>query len=237
MKRLFYIIMLLLGAGMFLQACKDDETYAEQKEKERDAINYFIGRKPLVLQNRQGEVLMNIPGINVISEEQFEQQGNMTNVDRGEFVLFKNTGIYMQIVRQGAGERIKDGESKSVLCRYWEWNILGDSLQTTDLVPYYATNPEILDVSNNSGTLSATFNTSVNGGGAMYLSYKGNDGVLAVPSGWLLPLTYVNVGRQTSSEEGIAKVRLIIPHGSGHNYATTNVLPYFYEITYQEMRN
>lgn len=237
MKKIHYVILLLLMAGFAAQSCKDDETYAEQKEKERDAIAHFMARQPLVLLNQQGDTLVNIDKINVISEEQFEAQDSMTDVSKNEFVLFRNTGIYMQIVRQGVGERIKDGETKRIVSRYWEWNILGDSLQTTDMVPYYATNPEIMDVSNNSGTISASFNTSINGGGAMYLTYRGNDGVLAVPSGWLLPLTYVKVGRQTTPDEGIAKVRVIVPHTQGHNYATTNVYPCFYEITYQQMRD
>lgn len=236
MKKLIYMVVAILFCGMAFQACKDDETYAEQKEKEREAIAYFLGRSPLVLANSQGDTLLNISKINVISEEQFEAQDSMTDVSKNEFVLFRNTGIYMQIVRKGVGERIKDGESKRIVSRYWEWNILGDSMQTSDMVPYYATNPEIMNVTNNSGTISASFNTEVNGGGAMYLTYKGNDGVLAVPSGWLLPLTYVNVGRQKTPDEGIAKVRIIVPHTSGHNYATTNVYPCFYEITYQEMR-
>lgn len=236
MKKLLRMLAALVLAGTALQACHDEETYAEQKEKEHEAIAYFLARSPIQLCNSQGDTLLNIDRIKVITEDQFEKQDFTTNVDENEFVLMHNTGVYMQIVRKGVGEKIQDGESKRIVCRYWEWNILGDSLQTTDIVPFYATNPEIMDVNNNSGTITATFNTAINGGGAMYLAYRGNDGVLAVPSGWLLPLTYVNVGRQNGPEEGIAKVRLIIPHTSGHQYATTNVYPCFYEITYQEMR-
>lgn len=237
MKKIIYIMTLILLSGVALQACKDDETYAEQKEKERDAIAHFLSRSPLVLLNYQGDTLLNINKIRVISEEQFERQDCMTDVSKNEFVLFRNTGIYMQIVREGVGDKIADGETKRIISRYWEWNIMGDSLQTTDLVPYYATNPEIMNVSNNSGTITATFNTAINGGGAMYLTYRGNDNILAVPSAWLLPLTYVRVGRQNTPEGGIAKVRLIVPHDSGHSHATNGVYPCFYEITYQEMRD
>ena len=49
-------------------------------------------------------------------------------------------------------------------------------------------------------------------------------------------MSYVNLGRQVSAEEGIAKVRLIVPHSQGQTDATSNVYPCFYEITYQEMR-
>ncbi|MCD8265556.1 MAG: DUF4827 domain-containing protein, partial [Prevotellaceae bacterium] len=48
--------------------------------------------------------------------------------------------------------------------------------------------------------------------------------------------TYVNIGRQTTEDEGIAKVRLIVPHSQGTADATGNVYPCFYELTYQEMR-
>lgn len=237
MKKTIYMVLALVLAGVALQACKDDETYAEQKEKERKAVAYFLARSPLVLRNGQGDTLLDINKIRVISEEQFEAQDSMTDVSRDEFVLFRNTGIYMQIVRKGPGEKIKPGETKRVICRYWEYNILGDSMQTTNMVPYYATNPEIMDVSNNSGTISATFNTSINGGGAMYFTYKGNATVLTVPAGWIKPLSYVNLGRQTSPDEGIAKVRLIVPHTEGQKEASSQVYPCFYELMFQKMRD
>ncbi len=237
MKKVIYMMVGLILMGFALQSCSDEESYADQKEKERNAIAYFLSRNPLVLVNNSGDTLLNTPGIKVITEEQFEAQDYTTNLDENEYVLFHSTGVYMQIVREGVGEKLEDGDTKRVLCRYWEWNILGDSLQTTDMVPYYATNPEVMNVSNNSGTISATFDTTVNGGGAMYLTYKGTDGTLAVPSGWLAPLTYLKLGRQSTPDGGIAKVRLIVPHSAGHSYATNYVYPCFYEITYQEMRN
>lgn len=236
MRELLYTIVMLLCVGFTLQSCHDEETYAEQKEKEREAIAYFLARSPLVLRNAQFEELLNIKGINVISEEQFEQQDSTTDVSKDEFVLFRNTGIYMQIVRKGTGEKMKSGESKRIICRYWEYNILGDSLQSTDQVPYFASSPTILNVNNNSGTISASFNTQINGGGALYMTYATN-GAMEVPSGWLLPLSYIKVGRQNSEDGGIAKVRMILPHSSNHKDATQNVYPCFYEITYQEMRD
>jgi len=233
MKNLMYTLCCAVVACFALTSCDDDETYAEQKEKERKVIASFLARSPLVLTNAEGDTLLNIPQIKVISQETFEAQDSTTNVDENEFVLFGSTGIYMQIVRKGPGEKLKNGESARLLCRYWEYNLLGDSLQTSDNVLYYATNPDIMDVSNNSGTITASFNTSVNGGGAMYLTY----GTTAVPDGWVVPLSYINIGRQVSADEGIAKVRMIVPHGQGTQNATTNVYPSFYEITYQRMRD
>ena len=66
----------------------------------------------------------------------------------------------------------------------------------------------------------------------MYAAYSST----SVPKGWLVPLSYIKVGRQFS-EDQISKVRLIVPHSEGHANATSSVYPCFYEITYQEMRD
>ena len=42
---------------------------------------------------------------------------------------------------------------------------------------------------------------------------------------------------QESEDEGIAKVRLIVPHSEGQTEAASNVYPCFYEITFQKMRD
>lgn len=232
MKKLFTLVMTLALIGAMVSACDDNESYADKKKKERKAVDAFIARDPLLLLGPNNDTLLSTPGIRVISQEQFEAQDSTTDVSRNEYVLFANKGIYMQIVRQGVGEKIRPGETKRVICRYWEYNILADSLQSTDRAPYWATNPEILDVSNNSGTINASFNTSINGGGAMYLLYNET----AVPSGWIVPMSYIKLGRQTG-EDGIALVRLIVPHTEGTSSATSSVYPCFYEISYQEMRD
>ena len=80
-----------------------------------------------------------------------------------------------------------------------------------------------MDVTDTYGTFTASFNTSVNGG-AMYQYY----GSKAVPAGWLVPLTYINIGRQINADEEIAKVRLIVPaFHRGHSDASSNVYPVF----------
>ena len=56
-------------------------------------------------------------------------------------------------------------------------------------------------------------------------------GTTSVPSGWLIPLTYVKPSRTTSSEK-VARVRLIVPHGQGTSQASQYVYPCYYEITY-----
>lgn len=219
--------------GLFaLSSCSDDETYAEQKDKERDAVKSFL-KRDVTIMDSEGDVLCHVGRINPISEQQFLTQDSTTNVEKNEYVFFKNTGVYMQIVRRGVGEMITPGTRKQLVCRFLEYNILGDSLQLNSNIPYWDPSPDIMDVSNVQGTIAATFNiTSYNSGGAMYMAYRST----SVPNGWLVPLSYVRVGRQTS-EEGIAQVRLIVPHTQGQNDATSKVYPCFYQIEFQETRN
>lgn len=221
--------LVFIAISLAVTSCKKDETYAEQKEKERNAISNFINRD-VTIYDRDGNALLYVGRINVISEDQFEGQGNMTDVSKNEYVMFGNSGVYMQIVREGVGERLESGQSKQVIARYTEFNILRDSLQSSSETLYYSTAPDIIDISNTYGTFTASFNTD-NGGGAMYRTY----GSTSVPPGWLVPFTYIRIGRQTTAEQ-IAKVRLIVPHSQGHSDATSNVYPCFYEISFQEMR-
>ena len=83
--------------------------------------------------------------------------------------------------------------------------------------------PDIMQVSRTSGTFSASFLS-----GIMYMVYSSS-----VPAGWLVPLTYIKVGRPQSMDEQCAKVRLIVPHSQGHASASSNVKPYYYVITFQ----
>ena len=52
-----------------------------------------------------------------------------------------------------------------------------------------------------------------------------------VPKGWLKPFDYIRLTRNSGR---IAKVRLIVPHSSGTSNASSYVLPFFYEITFQQ---
>ncbi len=194
-------------------ACHDSETYADQKDRERDAINAYIVKK----------------GINPISEKQFEQQGYTTNLERNEYVLFDATGVYMQIVRKGCGEKLKDGEAATLLCRFTEYNILGDSVQLSNENLYYSGIVDKISVRNTSGTFTASFDT---GSSLMARTYSS----ASVPQGWLVPLTYINIGRPQTADDEVAKVNIIVPHTQGQYYATQNVIPCAYEITYQRGR-
>lgn len=202
-----------LFAAVTVISCDDTETYAEQKDRERAAISRFIADS----------------AINVITETQFAEQGYKTDLSKNQFVLLKNSGVYMQIVREGCGEKIKDGETTTVLCRFSERNILTDSLQLTNDVLSFSSIVDKMTVTNTSGTFTASFikNQSV-----MAMFY----GSTSVPSGWLVPFTYIKVGRQENADEEIAKVNLIVPHTQGHQYASSGVYPCYYTITYERGR-
>lgn len=194
---------------MMLASCNDYETYAEQKEKENKAISSYI------VSNK----------VKVISEDQFEAQGFKTKVEDNEFVLFESNGVYMQIVREGCGEKLKNGETATVLCRFTETNLKTDSIQLSNDILYYSAIVEKMNVTNNYGTFTGSFEQ---GSSLMYSVYNSQ----SVPSGWLLPLGYIKLGRPTDATEEIAKVRLIVPHTQGQSNASQSVYPCLYDLTY-----
>lgn len=212
---------------MGIMSCSDDETYAEQKERERNAINGFLDRGVSIL-NQDGDTVLHVGKIQVIDENQFLRQDTTTS--ENEYVLFGNSGVYMQLVRRGVGSKLESGQSKQVVARYLEYNIMGDSILTTNRVSYYGTTPDVMDISNTYGTFTASFYVDPKaGGGLMYRSYNSTE----VPAGWLVPFTYIHLGRRINQGDDIAKVRLIVPHTKGTARARQYVYPCFYEIEYQ----
>ena len=205
MKKLAYILILL---AVVLTSCNDYETYGDKKEKERNAIANFIADSSFT----------------VISEEEFVKNGYKTDLERREFVKLDKSGVYMQIVRQGCGNNVKQNETLTIDCRYTEYDIINDSTQTQNVTVDFAALPDRMTVTNSSGTFTATFIS-----GCMASVY----GSTTVPGGWIVPLSYIKVGRPQSADETCSKVRLIVPHTQGHVYASSNVMPYFYTITYQ----
>ena len=199
---------MIIAIAAVLASCNDYETYGDKKEKERNAISKFISDS----------------AITVISEEQFIKQGKTTDLSRNEYVRFDKNGVYMQIVREGCGSMILDGQKLNLVCRFSEFNLLADSVEARNNTAGYASTPDIMYVSRTSSTYTAAFLS-----GVMYNYYSAS-----VPAGGLVPLSYVKVGRPQSENEDCAKVRLIVPHTQGHATASSYVTPYFYEITYQK---
>jgi hypothetical protein len=231
MKKILYTFLSLMVAFTAFVSCSDDQTYAEQKDKERKAVESFL-KRDVTIYGPSGDSICKVGVIKVITEQEFLDQDTTTNLENNEYVLFAKNGIYMQIIRRGVGEKITKGQTRQIACRFIEYNILGDSLQLRNDVSYWHTNPDIMAVTNTSGTFSANFVTGTQAG-AMYQAY-GEEKVL---DGWLAPFPYIRVGRQTTAEGEIAKVRLIVPHTAGQSNAATNVYPCFYEILYQECRD
>ena len=212
MKKLNLIIMTLV-AVMALAACNDSVTYADLKKKERNAINRYITSHK----------------IQKITEAEFEKKGFVTDTTKNEYVLFESTGVYMQIVRKGGGEKLKDGETATVLCRFKEYNILeGDSALQLTNITQYSWQVDKMSVKNTSGTFTGSF---ISGERLMNSEYS----TQAVPSGWLVPLTYINLGRIPKGEE-TALVRLIVPHTQGQSDASSNVYPCLYELSLERGR-
>ena len=212
-------VLIIIAAIAVLASCNDYETYGDKKEKERNAISKFIADS----------------SITVISEDQFVQSGYKTDLSRNEYVRLDKSGVYMQIVRLGCGDVIKDGETVDIICRFREYNILEDVTTAFNDKSYMVACPDIIHTVRNSGTITGVFTKSaamyVNSTniGNMYYTY----GSASVPPGWLVPLTYIKIGVPQSETEEIAKVKLIVPHTQGHTTASGNVTPYFYTITFQ----
>ncbi|OYP46641.1 DUF4827 domain-containing protein [Prevotella sp. P4-119] len=217
MKKTSYLMLLAMVVSLFA-ACNDYETYSDLKKKERQAISKFLVDS----------------AINVISEKQFEEQGQTTDLKKNQYVLLDKSGVYMQIIRKGCGQQVESGKTVNVLCRFSETNILTDSmLIRNDIVGTIYMNGQYIDVSQyvdkmtvqrNGSTFQASFVS-----GMMQLYH----GTSSVPSGWLVPLLYINVGRPLQEGDEIAKVKLIVPHSQGTPTASQSVYPAFYVITYQ----
>lgn len=226
--RLVGCILLSSLAFGALTSCDDDETYADRRKRERRQVQAFLQSGVEIKDTDSGKMLLSVPGnIKVLSEREFYANDSTTDVSQNEYVLFAGSGIYMQIVRRGPGEKLQNGERATILTRFIEYNIAADSITCSNSVLAYETVPDVMTVINTSGTFTASFTS-----GVLQSVYKSK----SVPSGWLLPLTFINIGRQSSPDEEVAKVRLIVPSTEGQSDALSNVYACFYEITYQRGR-
>lgn len=202
MKKSIYLLLAWVAVSFFAVSCNNTTTFADLKKAERAAVTEF-----LTTQN-----------IKVITPEQFFANDTTTDVSKNEYVLFNDNGVYMQIVRKGEGIRVADGTSRKVLCRYKEYNL--QSKDTTAANTYSSSIVDVMMVKNESGTYSATFTK-----GSMASS-----GSTMVPTGWMVPMPYVWLSRNTSN---IAKVRLIVPYSAGTQQAMQAVTPNWYELTFE----
>lgn len=216
MRKIIYPIIALCCMTMVF-SCKDGETYAEMKKKEKRAINSFIKDNDYT------------GPITVISEEQFTEQDSTTDTTLNEFVLFEDDGVYMQIINLGEGksmmemakERSDSTVSKNILCRFLEYDIESAEVTATNKYSSSIVDKMLCKYSHRGRSYTASFTS-----GVMLSTYSS----ATVPSGWLKPLDYLKLSKNSGR---IAKVRLIVPHSSGTSNAQGYVLPMYYEITYQ----
>ncbi len=211
MKKLGVLMIIAFGLGFAFQACDNSKTYAELKEEERDAIRRFI----------------EVRDIKVIDEKQFFEQDTTTNVDLNEYVLFKESGVYMQVIERGGGSLLEDGRY-DILARYEEEEITSDG--TTDTLSLntwtnYYPHPDEFVLTKSGNSFSGSLGTS----GAMYSAH----GSTSVPSAWMLVFDYITPGRKISDR---SHIRLIVPHSEGTITASSQVYPTYYDIKYQLAR-
>lgn len=225
-KTLLSFIIVIVAAFVGFSACNDDATYAEMRKSENKAIASFLKHGCVVYAEDSTTEVLRVNPIKEISEEEFYANDSTTDVSKNEYVLFAGSGVYMQIVRKGTGEKMKDGESSQVICRFQEFNISTDSIQLSNRVVAYEQMPDVMTVRNTSGAFTGSFIS-----GLMFQQYGA-----AVPGGWMMPLPFINLGRQKSADDEIAKIRLIVPSSEGQAHAQQGIYACFYEITMQRGR-
>lgn len=205
MRKFFYLAISLVLASAAVISCDDDETYADQKEREAKQIRKWIDEHD----------------IDVISMVEFLKDTITDNPETGpdstrnEYVLFADNGVYMQIVRKGNGRSIQDGERWDMNADYVEVSVAtGDTI----LMNLYEQTTDQFRITRSGDNYSASFTR-----GFMLSAYG-----YSVPNAWIMPFAYITPGFLNSNA---AKVRLIVPHNQGTQSATSKVAPMFYEIT------
>ena len=210
MKRILYLAVLFVVASASFISCDDEETYAEQKEREARQINNWISQH----------------NIEVMSVSDFLKDTITNNPDTGpdktrnQYVLFPDNGVYMQIVKRGTGSTIKPGETKNMNARFVEIYVSSGKTISMNL---YQSEPDVFYVKRTGDNYSASFITGTGKTPSIMASFYG----YSVPNAWIMPFPYIKPGML----DGAAKVRLIVPHNQGTQTAAANVYPTFYELT------
>ncbi len=228
----FLFAMIAFAAVFSFAACNDSETYKDMRDRELDSISSFLRKE----------------NIKVISEDEFNRRWNDnqrltdTAKNNNEWVLFNSNGIYMQVIDQGCGDYIKKGETADVLVRFDEYNLSyaaemsNKCLTLSNNVPAYSYYVDKMSVTNTSGTFTGSF---VNPKASlMALTYNSSyTGISStVPSGWLIPFSWVKIGRPKTDDDRIAHVRLLVPHSYGTTSASGSVQACVYDMTLQKGR-
>lgn len=228
----FLFAMIAFAAVFSFAACNDSETYKDMRDRELDSISSFLRKE----------------NIKVISEDEFTRRWNNnqrltdTAKNNNEWVLFNSNGIYMQVIDQGCGDYIRKGETADVLVRFDEYNLsyaaeMNDKCLTlSNKVPAYSFYVDKMSVTNTSGTFTGSFVDPK--ASLMALTYNSSYSGLSstVPSGWLIPFSWVKIGRPKTDADRIAHVRLLVPHSYGTTSASGSVQACVYDMTLQRGR-
>lgn len=245
---------MLLIASCVVSSCNKDVTYAEMRETEKKQVENFL-KNGCHVYDAAGRPVFEINGaINPITEEVYEQRYKAAKENgyeydmtaRNEYIQLDN-GVYIQIVDYGTGhmyygryanekgemvdsvrafDKVQDGTTRRVLVRYTEYNIAGDSIQSSNIIDDFmqAPDPDEMSVVCSGGAMTGTLVK-----GVMYYTYSASN----VPNSWLYPLFYVNLGRYIYKDSRLAHVRLIVPSVEGQTNAQTAVYPCAYELYYE----
>lgn len=199
-------ISILVTALVLLSmaSCNDTETYAERKARETDQINAFLAER----------------NIQVILLDDFLKDTITNNPETGpdktlnEYVLFPESGVYVQIIRRGTGKEIEDNETRMLNTRFLEYCIATADTINLNL---YKNDPDVIKCTRSGAYYNASF---ISG-------YMLNYGP-SVPTGWLVPMPYLRP--DVLNGPSSSKVRLIVPHDNGTSTAMNAVEPYYYEL-------
>ena len=206
MKKLLFVVFGLTVISSLLSSCKEEEeTYAEQKEREAKQVRAWLDSH----------------NIDVISLQEFLKDTITDNPETGpdstrnEYVLFGDNGVYMQIVRRGEGRQIESGDTWYMNARYVEVYLGSGDTMTMNL---YQQDPDVFYVKRNGDNYSASYKS-----GIMSRAYG-----YSVPNAWIMTMPYIRPGLLNGA--GSAKVRIIAPHNQGTQKAASSVYPAYYEI-------
>ena len=228
----FLFAMIAFAAVFSFAACNDSETYKDMRDRELDSISSFLRKE----------------NIKVISEDEFTRRWNNnqrltdTAKNNNEWVLFNSNGIYMQVIDQGCGDYIRKGETADVLVRFDEYNLsyaaeMSYKCRTlSNKVPINSFYIDKMSVTNTSGTFTGSFVDPK--ASLMAITYNSSYSGLSstVPSGWLIPFSWVKIGRPKTDDDRIAHVRLLVPHSYGTTSASGSVQACVYDMTLQRGR-
>lgn len=201
MKRILYLLVAFVVVSVMFMSCNDEETYAEQKEREAKNIKKWISNHD----------------INVISMSEFLKD-TITDTVRNEYVLFSDNGVYMQIVNRGdsMSRVLLPGEMWTMNARFVEVYVsTGDTMTMNK----FQQEPDAFYIKRTGDNYTASFTSGI------MASVYGS----SVPSSWIMVFPFIKPGALNG--KSAAKVRLIVPHTSGTQAASASVYPTFYEIT------